>query len=292
MKTKIFTALTSLFCIVLFLTGNVSAVGFASSEAGISAYVNVSTSINLDQAAGAYKGIDVITSTYIIGIVEVPNATIYEQPHVFTSADGWVMAYYAKEMPRAMIMPWGQFDRNNPELSKMNNTRLEEAISKVSSAVGVEYSTIKPNTKYYDFQYPDANGLTLITRSSAIEGVQTLRFRVPNEITLYNASWEYYSYASERYGHCNRQNSVFKLDGNELIGTNGSFDHNSSSDGGYRRDERYYGTINGLTKDFLHKGDIWYYYNYIYSSDNCGYFTGNPDEGSSNIAIALIYKAP
>lgn len=280
MKTKIFAVLITLVCTVLFLTGNASAA-FATSEAGISAYVNVGTSINLDQAAGAYKIIEDRTSTYVIGIVEVPNATDYELPHVYTSSDGWIMAYYAKEKSRALIMPWGQFDRNNPDLSLLNNTRLEEAISKVSNAVGVAYPTIKPNTKYYDFQYPDANGLTLIAESRSTVGGESFSFRVPSEFTLYDASWEYYSYDSIGQHCCYYPESWFHLDGAELAGTDGVNNHNSISTPAIdRQDERYYGSIIGLTKDVLHKGDIWYT------------AAGGTDDGSSNIAIALIYKAP
>jgi len=87
MKTKIFVASITLVCAVLFLTGNASAA-FASNEVGISAYVNVGTSIDLDQAASAYKIIEDRTSTYIIGIVEVPNANDYEQPHVYINSTG------------------------------------------------------------------------------------------------------------------------------------------------------------------------------------------------------------
>jgi len=286
MKIKIFATLITLVCAVLFLTGNASAA-FATDEAGISAYVNVGSSIDLDQAASAYKIIEDRTSTYIIGIVEVPNATDYELPHVYTSSDGWVMAYYAKEQPRALIMPWGQLNRNNPDLSLLNNTRLEEAISKVSSAIGVSYSTIKSNTKYYDFQYPEANGMTLIAESRATDGIDSFRFRVPNEFTLYNASWEYYSYDScdGRFGGCIK--AYFQLDNNQLIGTDGVNNHNSTSDGGNLRDERYFGTISDLTYDVLHKGDILYYH-------CCTDIVGNrgPDEGSSSIAIVLIYKQP
>jgi hypothetical protein len=285
MKTKIFTASITLICAVIFLTGNASAA-FATNESGISAYVNVGSSINLGQAAGAYKTTEANTSTYIIGIVEVPNATDYEQPHVYTSSDGWIMAYYAKEKPRALIMPWGQFDRNNPDLSQLSNTRLEEAISKVSSSVGVTYSTIKSNTKYYDFQFPEANSLTLISKSRAYSGIESFSFRVPNEFTLFNASWEYYSYdscdGSLAYGACGYNGgsrSYFLLDGIQLSGIDGVSNHNSVSDGGNLRDEKYFGTINGLKKDFLYKGDLYYY-------------PIGSDEGSSNIAIALIYKAP
>jgi len=282
MKTKIFAALITLVCAVLFLTGNASAA-FATNESGISAYVNVGAGINLDQAAGAYKIIEDRTSTYVIGIVAVPNATDYELPHVYTSADGWVMAYYAKETSRALIMPWGQFDRNNPDLGLLNNTRLEEAISKVSSAIGVAYPTIKSNTKYYDFQYPEANALTLIAESRATSGVDSFRFRVPNEFTLYNASWEYYSYDSCNgvvgAGYCGPLKSNFQLDGSQLSGTDGVTSHNSISDGGNLRDERYFGTISAVTKDVLHKGDL--VYNPI-----------STDVGSSSIAIVLIYKQP
>lgn len=65
MKTKIFAALMTLVYVVLFLTGNASAA-FATNESGISAYVNMGTSINLDQASLAYKTIEDRTSTYII----------------------------------------------------------------------------------------------------------------------------------------------------------------------------------------------------------------------------------
>ena len=283
MKTKIFAALIALVCAVLFLTGNASAA-FATNEVGISAYVNVGTNISLDLAASAYKIIEDRTSTYIIGIVEVPNANDYEQPHVYTSSDGWVMAYYAKERPRALIMPWGQFDKNNPDTSLMSNTRLEEALSEVSTVVGVSYSSIKPNTKYYDFQYPNANGLTLISESRATTGVDSFRFRVPSEYVLYDASWEYYSYDSCISGYyCKNPVSYFQLDANQLSGTDGVNDHNSVSDGGNLRDERYFGTISALTKNELHKGDLGY---------NYGTYGTDTDEGSSSIAIVLIYKQP
>ncbi len=275
MRTKIYTALITLICVVLLLAGNASA-GFATNEAGISAYVNVGTNINLDQAAGAYTIIEDRTSTYIIGTVEIPNSTEYETPHVFTSADGWVMAYYPKEQYRSMIMHWGQFDPNNPDLSQMNTTSLEDAISKISGAIGIDYSTIRSDTKYYDFQHPEANRLAIIAKTRATEGVSSFRFRIPDEITLYNVSWAYYSYDANSYSY-----SGFHLDGSELSGTDGAFfNHKSRSDGGKLRAERYYGTIDPLTKDVLHKGDLWY--------RQYGFY----DYGSSNIAIVLIYKQP
>jgi hypothetical protein len=187
------------------------------------------------------------------------------------------MAYYAKEKPRALIMPWGQFDKNNPDTSLMSNTRLEEALSEVSTVVGVAYSSIKPNTKYYDFQYPSANGLTLISESRPDTGVDSFRFRVPSEYVLYDASWEYYSYDSYPLD-LGVIHSWFKLDGNELVGTDGVNNHNSNSIPAVeRQDERYFGTISALTKDVLHKGDL-------------AYTAWGTDEGSSNIAIVLIYK--
>jgi hypothetical protein len=272
MKTKIFVAFITLVCSVLFLAGSASAA-FATNESGISAYVKAGASINLDQASGAYRIIEDRTSTYIIGTVDVPNSTEYELPHVFTSADGWIMAYYPKEEPRAMIVQWGQYDKNNPDLSQMKSTRLEDAISKVSSAIGIDYSTLKPNTKYYDFQYPDANGLTLIAETRNTNGADSFKFRVPIEFTLYNVSWAYFSYDASD------SNSQFRFDGNILPGTDGGFNHNSNSDGGERREERYYGIINALTKDVLHKGDLYYY-------------SWANDDGSSSIAVALIYKEP
>jgi len=78
----------------------------------------------------------------------------------------------------------------------------------------------------------------------------------------------------------NQPYSWFKLDGNSLLGTDGVNDHYSTSYPAVeRQDERYYGTIIGLTKDVLHKGDIMY-------------TAWGTDEGSSNIAIALIYRVP
>jgi hypothetical protein len=115
--------------------------------------------------------------------------------------------------------------------------------------------------------------MTMISESRPDNGVDSFRFRVPNEYVLYDASWEYYSYDSHP-----ASNSYFKLDGNLLVGTDGINNHNSISlPGVERQDERYFGTISALTKDVLHKGDI-------------QYTAWNSDEGSSNIAIVLIYK--
>jgi hypothetical protein len=280
MKIKIVTVFIMLISVILFLTGNASA-GFAANESGISAYVNVGTSINLDQAAGAYKLIEDKTSTYVIGTVEVPNSTEYEIPHVYTSADGWVMAYYPKEQHRSMIMQWAQYDPNNPDLSTMGTTRLEDAISKVVGAVGIDYFTIKPNTKYYDFQHPEANRLTIIAETRATDGADSIKFRIPNDYTLYNVSWVYYSYDSlPPTSGGGTLRGYFRFDGSPLSGTDGQWDHWSYSiASASQQTERYYGTINTMTKEVLHRGDL-------------GFMAYGSDEGSSNIAIFLIYKEP
>ena len=77
---------------------------FLEDEAGVSAYVNTSQSIDLSKAESCYRTIEYKCDDYIIGSVELPDLPEDEDVHVYVSADGWIVAYYLKDEPASKIM--------------------------------------------------------------------------------------------------------------------------------------------------------------------------------------------
>lgn len=164
---------------------------FLEEEAGVSAYVNTSQSIDLSKAESCYRNIEYKCNDYIIGSVELPGLPEDEDVHVYVSADGWIVAYYLKEEPASKIMQWIGYDG-----CEITTTKLEDAISKMCTCTEVLYQQIKNKIKYYDFKYPDATRLMIIADRIDEPGMDTFEFKIPDEYTFYEASWSHYTYQS------------------------------------------------------------------------------------------------
>ena len=162
---------------------------FLEDEAGVSAYVNTSQSIDLSKAELCYRNIEYNCSDYILGSVELPDLPEDEDVHVYVSADGWIVAYYLKEEPASKIMQWIGYDGG-----EITTTKLEDAISKMCTGIEIPYQQIKNHLKYYDFSYPDANGLMIIVDSMDVPGTDTFEFKIPGDYTVYKASWSHSAY--------------------------------------------------------------------------------------------------
>ena len=242
----------------IFLTGNAYATPFLEEEAGISAYVNVGSAIDINQTKGAYRTIEYSTDEYIVGSVELAGWPEYEDPHVYVSSDGWIVAYYLKEEPTSKIMQWLGYTGD-----QINTTKLEDAIDKMCTEIGIDYSTIKDNTKYYDFRYPDANRLMLIVDIMGSDGTDTFDFMIPSEDVLYNGSWSHYTFDS--YG------SNTKIDG-VTINTLGECSEYYLWAHGYYENSQ-------LVPNISHTVSIWH------DEYSFGGYTGY-----STIAVALVYQ--
>jgi len=172
---------------------------FLEEEAGISAYVNVAREIDLEKAKTAFKSIETANESYIIGQIALEGYNPeYVAPHAYVHKDGWIITYYLKNEPSSKIMQWNGYGGG-----KITTTTLADAIKKVCDAITFNYNTIKSNLKYYDFEYPNANRMMLITEW--IEGgggkVYSDQFNltIPTECELYEASWSHHFSSSSRW---------------------------------------------------------------------------------------------
>lgn len=144
--------LIAIFIIFSFFAANAQA-SFLDEEAGISAYTEANSAIDLNKAKNAFRTIERQTADYIIGSVEISGLPETEDAHVYMNRSGWILAYYLKDVPVSKIMQWSNYNGG-----AVTTTTLADAVSKVATAAGVTYSGIK----YYDFKYPGANRLMII----------------------------------------------------------------------------------------------------------------------------------
>ncbi|MFV9676956.1 MAG: hypothetical protein ACNYVW_04815 [Methanosarcinales archaeon] len=153
--------------------------------------MNTSQSIDLSKAELCYRNIEYNCSDYIIGSVELPDLSEDEDVHVYVSADGWIVAYYLKEEPASKIMPWIGYDGG-----EITTTKLEDAISKMCTDIEIPYQQVKSDIKYDDFSYPDANRLMIIVDRMDVPGTDTFEFKIPDDYTVYKASWSHSAYGA------------------------------------------------------------------------------------------------
>ncbi len=219
---------------------------FLEQEAGISAYVNVGQAIDLEKAKKVFRGIRTQGDNYIIGIVELTGLPEEEFPQVYISQDGWIVAYYSKLAPSSRIMQWYGYEGGT-----ITTTTLQDAITKISPIIGVDYSKVKGNIRYYHFKYPEATKLILsadIIPNPKKSAEDTFNFFIPFDVTCYEGSWSHYARGLAPSIIGGHGESRVKLDGNQI-----SF----ISDGGF---EWGYLGESQLTPDKAHNINIYVWY--------------------------------
>jgi hypothetical protein len=170
----------------IMMLAMIANASFPVNDAGIAAYVSVGPNVDLNKTYAAYQDVVDTSQTSIIGTVKIPNLIGDSVPLVYVGADGWIIAYYPKTEPESRIMQWNGYSK-----PYVNTTTLEDAISKMATALGVNYESIKGNIKYYDFRYPEANLMTMIVETVG-GGGGSFNFTIPQTMTLYNVSYSQY----------------------------------------------------------------------------------------------------
>ena len=183
-KNKIIITVV-LLCLFLFIGSASAAVDFPADEAGISAYVKASSSIDLNDAKSAFASIERETSDYIIGTVALTYHNEEEYPHVYVSNDGWIVAYYPNDRPSSWIFPWADYAGGT-----LSSTTLSKALGTVANAVGGTTNGLK----YYDFRNPDATKMMIIIESTT--GTEFFKLKVPTSYSLFAVDWSHYSSTS------------------------------------------------------------------------------------------------
>lgn len=182
MRSKIIVPI-ALLCMFLLAGSASAAVDFPADEAGISAYVKASTSIDLNDAKSAFASIERETSDYIIGTVAQTYHSEEEYPHVYVSTDGWIVAYYPKERERSWIVPWGDYSGG-----ALSSTTLSKAVGTIATVVGGTTTGLK----YYDFGYPDATEMMIILES-VNNGENFFKVIIPTSFSTYAVDWSHFN---------------------------------------------------------------------------------------------------
>jgi len=159
---------------------------FLQKEAGISAYTNIGA-VDLERVKTIYKTIERKTDQYVLGSVELPGYDETQDVHVYVTTEGWVVAYYLKDQPAAIIMDYSGYTGG-----VITTTKLDIALEVIYSTLGVS----PPDVKYYDFRYPEANRL-MIVADYCENGTDSFEINIPSEVVIFEESLFHYARTSK-----------------------------------------------------------------------------------------------
>jgi hypothetical protein len=150
------------------------------NEAGISAYFQVPTGINLSSVRSVFRTIEAETTDYIIGSVPVPNYGEEWDVHCYVHKDGWVLAYYPAGDPVGKIFDWIAY--HNAGRANIR-TKFESTFIVIADTIGIPFT----GATYYHFQYPDATHLMLIVDWGST--YDFFKVKLPESFAYYERSW-------------------------------------------------------------------------------------------------------
>jgi hypothetical protein len=191
---------------------SLSAASVITEEAGISAWFQASTSIDLNNVKSAFRTIETENSDYILGSVPVEGYEESQDVHVYVHTDGWVLAYYLSEDPVGKIFDWRAYHEDG---RTSITTKLENTIALVSTEAGVPYSS--SDVSYYDFRYPNATNLMLIIEWVG-DGTDSCEVNLPGSFAYYERSWSLGSDGDEGGIYSAPASLSYKLDGVKIKG--------------------------------------------------------------------------
>lgn len=181
---------------------------FPADEAGISAYVNVGQSIDLEKAKKALVGTRAEGDDYIIGIIELEGLPEDEFPHMYFNENGWILAYYTKIAPASRIMQWHGYNGG-----PITTTTLQDAIAKSCPEIRVDFSSVRDNISYYHFQYPEATEMVMSVDIAIGSSSENFNYLIPFDVTLFEGSWSQRGFS---WGYSNKYSSSFSVDGGNV----------------------------------------------------------------------------
>jgi hypothetical protein len=166
-----------------------------SNEAGISAYYQTSSEIDLNQIRGEFNTIEVETADYILGSVSVPDYPEIYDAHVYVHADGWIMAYYFNSDPVSKIV--------DVSAGSIETTKLESVVATMAGLAGMPFT----EAVYYDFRYPNATHMMLIAENYD-GGDNEFTVQLPSSFGYHERSWALRNYGSPAYFNINGANKT------------------------------------------------------------------------------------
>ncbi|MCK4736812.1 MAG: hypothetical protein KAT65_30435, partial [Methanophagales archaeon] len=244
--------------------------------------------ISINRIKTIFYYVDKVGDNYIIGRTKIPDFGGDIGVHVYADTDGWLVAYLSMTEPAAKIMKWETTSKNTPKFGTISTT-LEEALIKAGEAAKVGINTNE--IKYYDFEFPNANGMMILVRTEATNGKNLLQVKIPADYMLFEASYYHYIYYYSDWAYKNIYSGPFyetywdsklKVDGVTISDASTSYKGKEKYTW-WRAFESYKGAI---TTGRLHS--IYIYYQ---PREKDGESTERAiDVGSAGVATVLIYR--
>ena len=164
---------------------------FLDEEAGISAYTNLGTTIDLSVAKTGFKTIEQETADYIVGSIALPDLPETEDVHCFVHSDGWIVTYYLAAEPTSKVIGWGYSSPGHLV------TKLEVGIDEMCNTL----ATVAGDISYYHFHYPFANRWMVITECATSSDPDSFNLKIPSDFTTYERSWSHYAVLHSSSGY-------------------------------------------------------------------------------------------
>jgi hypothetical protein len=156
---------------------------FLDEEAGVTAYTNLGTTIDLSMARDGFKTIEQETADYIVGSLALPDLPETEDVHCFVHSDGWIVTYYLAAEPASKIIGWVY------SLPGDLVTKLKVGIDEMCTTL----ETVAGDVGYYHFGYPLANRLIVITDCIDSAEPDSFNLKIPGDFTMYERSWSHFA---------------------------------------------------------------------------------------------------
>lgn len=172
----------------IFLPGTAGAANSGSvSNVGLVEWTDVGKSIDLTQASKLFTTIsrqdaDVIEGIYTIYVDNYNTEVV----NLYIDSRGIIAMYYPDYEPASKTILWNS--------DKIFFSKLASIIT-VGQSLG--YTIDINDVKYYDYRYPDANRILIVTQSlgeNIVEGFDygSFNFNIPNYATIYEISYSIY----------------------------------------------------------------------------------------------------
>lgn len=177
-------------------------------EAGISAWYQAPGTIDLQQVASVFTTIELQTTEYLVGSVDVPNYPEICDAHVYVHVDGWILAYYLNHDPVSKIV--------HVKGQTLDTTILKDVVAIVAGAAGQPVTGVN----YYDFRYPNATNILFVAENLDSDGNE-FTIEIPSAFAYFERGWALWDGGSSEYfrvNGVNRPNTVY-WDGTSGYGT-------------------------------------------------------------------------
>lgn len=155
-----------------------AALAAIADEAGIAAYFNAGSQIDLATVRNRYRTIEAETSTYIIGSIDVQDYPERFDVHAYVHRDGWFMVYYLAADPASKMVDLVAYTGGTQV-----TTIFEEVLTILSSDTAVLFT----GATFWDFRYPNANRLMIIAED--LPDGNTFTVKLPSSYIFFERSW-------------------------------------------------------------------------------------------------------